>query len=76
MESHHSRQSPNKRVSVPPAEVTWDIPESSNDTIVFVVDDAGSPALDATAIPHFALSGPHTLGGINLYKNKTCEYSK
>lgn len=74
VESHHSQQSPNKRVSVPQVEVTWNIPESSNDTVVLVVDDARSPALDATAIPHFTLSGPHTLGGINLYKNETREF--
>lgn len=67
MESHHSRQSPT-RVSMFQVKITWDIPESFNDTIVLVVNDAGSPTLDATAIPHFTLSSPHTLRGINLHK--------
>lgn len=69
MESHHSSQFPKPAVSVSRAAVTWDVPESSDDAVVLVVDDAGSPPLDAAAIPHFALSGPHTLRSINLEKN-------
>lgn len=48
--------------------ITWDIPEGSDDAVVLVVDDAGSPALDAAAIPHLALPSPHALGGVNLGK--------
>lgn len=47
---------------------TWDVPEGSDDAVVLVVDDAGSPALDAAAIPHLALPSPHALGGVNLGK--------
>lgn len=54
-----------------PKAVTWDIPESSDDAVVLVVDDAGSPALDAAAIPHLTLPGPHALGGVNLGKGET-----
>lgn len=75
MESHHSRLSPNARESVLHATVTWDVTESSDDPVVLVVDDAGSPALDATAVPHLTLPSPHALGGINLEKNGTCERS-
>lgn len=75
VESHHSRLSPNARESVSHATVTWDVTESSDDPVVLVVDDAGSPALDATAVPHLTLPSPHALGGINLEKNGTCERS-
>lgn len=54
-----------------PRLITRDIPESSDDAVVLVVDDAGSPALDAAAIPHLALPGPHALGGVNLGKAET-----
>lgn len=54
-----------------PRVVTGDVPESSDDAVVLVVDDAGSPALDAAAVPHLALPGPHALGGVNLGKAET-----
>lgn len=57
-----------RRASMFQVKITWDIPESFNDPIVLIVNDAGSPTLDATAIPHFTLSSPHTLRGINLDK--------
>lgn len=69
MEFHHPRQSPNKELAHLKLKVTWDIPEGSDDPIVLVVDDAGSPALDAAAVPHLTLPGPHPLGGINLWKS-------
>lgn len=58
-----------------PRLVTWDVPEGSDDAVVLVVDDAGSPALDAAPIPHLALPGPHALGGVNLGKAEI-EYPK
>lgn len=50
---------------------TWDISEGFGDTVVLVVDDAWSFALDTSTIPHLTLTGTHALGGVYLTENVT-----
>ncbi|XP_075392847.1 polyamine-modulated factor 1-binding protein 1 [Tenrec ecaudatus] len=58
-----------------------DVPEGLDDTIVFVVDNAGSPALDPLTVPHFALARSHSLRcidrldiipGLKFLKKQNC----
>ena len=45
---------------------TWDVTESAGDTIVLVVDDKWSSALDATTVPHLSLASTAAAGGLGL----------
>lgn len=51
---------------------TWDVPESFDNAVVLMVDDAGPLALDSTAVPHLALAGTHTLRGVDLRRKGYC----
>ena len=44
-----------------------DVSEGPDDTIVFVIDEAGSPALDMATVSHFAFASSHSLRGIDLF---------
>ena len=44
-----------------------DVSEGLDDTIVFIIDDAGSPALDTAMVSHFAFASSHSLRGVNLF---------
>ena len=44
-----------------------DVSEGLDDTIVFIIDDAGSPALDMATVSHFAFASSHSLRGVNLF---------
>ena len=43
-----------------------DVSEGLDDTIFFVIDEAGSPALDMATVSHFAFASSHSLRGVNL----------
>ena len=45
-----------------------DASEGLDDPIVLIIDDAGSPALDAAPVSHFAFAGSHSLRGVDLTK--------
>jgi hypothetical protein len=45
---------------------TRDVAEGLDDTIIFIIDDAGPPALDPPSVSHFALASSHSLRGIDL----------
>ena len=44
-----------------------DVSEGLDDTIVFIVDEAGSPALDTAMVSHFAFANSHSLRGVNVF---------
>ena len=46
---------------------TRDVAEGLDDTIIFIIDDAGPPALDPPSVSHFALASSHSLRGIDLF---------
>ena len=45
-----------------------DVSEGLDDTIVLIIDDAGSPALDTAMVSHLAFASSHSLRGIDLTK--------
>jgi len=45
---------------------TWDVSEGLGQTLVLVIDDKRSTLLDAPAVTHLSLSGPHPLGLVDL----------
>lgn len=44
-----------------------DVSEGLDDTIVIIIDDGGSPALDTVMVSHFAFTSSHLLRGIDLF---------
>ena len=44
-----------------------DVSEGLDDTIVFIIDDTGSPVLDMVMVSHFAFARSHSLRGIDLF---------
>ena len=44
-----------------------DVSEGLDDPIVLIIDDAGSPALDAAPVSHFAFASSHSLRGVGLF---------
>ena len=41
-------------------EFTRDVSEGFDDTIIFIIDDAGPPGLDMSLVSHFALASSYS----------------
>ena len=44
-----------------------DVSEGLDDTIVLIIDDAGSPVLDTALVSRFAFASSHLLRGVDLF---------
>ena len=44
--------------------ITWNVPEGTTDSLVFIVDDKWALALDKTSVSHLPLARTNLLGGL------------